>query len=123
MSDGVILLAGGNINRYTKDEGSLFYHGGINGEASYCNGVMIIRPQVTVRGLVKAWKDEDNPSKRKYATFKIYDRKNSCNVETSCGPDSLSNYFQENKLPWEVSPAFLEQKCYIVSRRIQKNIL
>lgn len=36
---------------------------------------MIIRPQVTVRGLVKAWKDEDNPSKRKYATFKIYDRK------------------------------------------------
>ncbi|EPA8712714.1 hypothetical protein ACQ7UW_004785, partial [Escherichia coli] len=96
----------GNINRYTKDEGDLFYHGGINVEASYCNGVMIIRPQVTVRSLVKAWKDEDNPSKRKYATFKIYDRKNSCNVETSCGPDSISNYFQENKLPWEVSPAF-----------------
>lgn len=96
----------GNINRYTKDEGDLFYQGGINGEARYCNGVMIIRPQVTVRSLVKAWKDEDNPSKRKYTTFKIYDRKNSCNVETSCGPDSLSNYFQENKLPWGVSPLF-----------------
>lgn len=96
----------GDIKRYTKDEGELFYHGGINVEASYCNGVMIIPPQVTVRSLVKAWKDEDNPSKRKYATFKIYDRKNSCNVETSCGPDSISNYFQANKLPWEVSPAF-----------------
>ncbi|MFP1879453.1 hypothetical protein [Lonsdalea quercina] len=96
----------GKINRYKKDEVELFYHGGVDNEASYCNGVMIVRPQITMRGLVKAWKDEENPSKRKYATFKIYDRKNNCNVETSCSPDDLSNYFQKSELPWEVSPAF-----------------
>lgn len=96
----------GNVNRYSKDAVDLFYHGGVDGEASYCNGAMIVRPQVTVRSLVKAWKDEENPSNRKYATFKIFDRKNDCNVETSCGPGSLSNYFQKSDLPWEISPAF-----------------
>lgn len=95
-----------NVNRYSKDEVDLFYHGEADGGASYCNGAMIVRPQVTVRGLVKAWKDDEDPSKRKYATFKIFDRKNDCNVETSCGPGSLSNYFQESDLPWEISPAF-----------------
>ncbi len=96
----------GNVNRYSKDEVDLFYHGGVDGGASYCYGAMIVRPQVTVRSLVKAWKDEENPSKRKYATFKIFDRKNDCSVETSCGPGSLSNYFQKSVLPWEISPAF-----------------
>lgn len=95
-----------DIKRCDKAEVDLFYHGGVDGEASYCNGAMIVRPQVTLRGLVKAWKDEENPSKRKYVTFKIFDRKNNCNVETSCGPDSLSNYFQKSNLPWEISPAF-----------------
>ncbi len=96
----------GNVTRYSKDEVDLFYHGGVDGGASYCNGAMIVRPKVTVRGLVKAWKDEENPSKRKYATFKIFDRKNDCNAEISCGPGSLSNYFQNSDLPWEISPAF-----------------
>lgn len=96
----------GDINRYNKEEEGLFYHGGINSEASYCNGVMIVRPQLSLRDLVKAWKDEENPSRRKYATFKIFDRKNNCNVETSCSPSSISNYFQKSELPWEVSPVF-----------------
>lgn len=95
-----------NISRYNKDEVDLFYHGGVNDEASYCNGTMIVRPEVTVRSLIKAWRDEKNPSKRKYTTFKIFDRKNSRNVEICCGPDSISNYFQESDLPWEISPAF-----------------
>ncbi|MBE5214760.1 hypothetical protein IG611_05345 [Pectobacterium sp. A535-S3-A17] len=96
----------GNINRYNKDEVEISYHGGVNGEASYCNGAMIVRPQVTIRSLIKVWKDEENPSKRKYVAFKIFDRKNNCNVETSCNPDFTSNYFQQSTLPWEVSPAF-----------------
>ncbi len=100
----------GDINRYNKEEEGLFYHGGINGEASYCNGVMIVRPQLSLRDLVKAWKDEENPSRRKYATFKIFDRKNNCNVETSCSPSSISNYFQKSELPWEVSPVFFRSE-------------
>ena len=67
---------------------------------------MIVRPQISINDLVSAWKNEENPSSRKYATFKIYDRKNDLNVETSCAPEFLSNYFQPSDLPWEISPAF-----------------
>jgi hypothetical protein len=96
----------GEIKRYNRDNTDLFYHGGTDGQGSYCNGAMIVRPQVSVDDLVSAWRDEENPSRRKYATFKIYDRKNELNVETSCAPDFLSNYFQRSNLPWEISPVF-----------------
>lgn len=96
----------GEIKRYNRDNTDLFYHGGTNGQGSYCNGAMIVRPQVSVDDLVSAWRDEENPSRRTYATFKIYDRKNDLNVETSCAPDFLSNYFQQSNLPWEISPVF-----------------
>ncbi len=96
----------GDVRGYERDEIDLHYHGGVNGQGSYCNGVMVIRPSVTVADLVREWKAEDDPSKRKYATFKIYDRKNNVNVETSCAPRFLSNYFQKSDLPWEISPAF-----------------
>lgn len=96
----------GEINRYNREETDLFYHGGTNQQGSYCNGAMIVRPQLSVDDLVHAWKEEENPSNRKYATFKIFDRKNGVNVETSCAPEFLSNYFQKSNLPWEISPAF-----------------
>ncbi len=96
----------GEIQRYSRSHVDLCYHGGVNGQGSYCNGVMVVRPQVTVADLVREWKAEDDRSKRKYATFKIYDRKNGVNVETSCAPEYLANYFQESELPWEISPAF-----------------
>lgn len=92
--------------RYEKNTVDLHYHGGFEREASYCNGVMVIHPSVTVANLIREWKAQDDPSKRKYATFKIYDRKNDINLETSCAPQFLSNYFQESDLPWEISPAF-----------------
>lgn len=96
----------GEIKRYNRSYLDLCYHGGVNGQGSYCNGVMVVRSQVTVADLVREWKTEDDHSKRKYATFKIYDRKNCVNVETSCAPDCLANYFQQSDLPWEISPAF-----------------
>lgn len=96
----------GEIRRYERDTVDLHYHGGVDAEASYCNGVMVIHPSVTVADLVREWKAQDDPSKRKHATFKIYDRKNDVNLETSCAPQFLSNYFQKSDLPWEISPAF-----------------
>jgi hypothetical protein len=55
---------------------------------------------------VQAWKDEESGANHQYATFKIFDRKNNRNVETSCAPGSITNYFTKNDLPWEISPAF-----------------
>ena len=96
----------GEINRYCREENDLFYHGGVDGQGSYCNGAFVVRPRVTVDELVQAWKDEENNTNRCYVKFKIYDRKNGVNVETSCGPEFISNYFQKSELPWEISPAF-----------------
>jgi hypothetical protein len=96
----------GKLAHYSKSEIDLYYHGGSDGRCSYCNGVKIVRPQVTVAELIKRWKLEDDHTNRKYASFKIYDRKNDINVETSCAPEFLSNYFQKSELPWEISPAF-----------------
>ena len=96
----------GEISYYNRGAIDLFYHGGTDGQGSYCNGAFIVRPKVTIDDLVQAWKDEEANTNRSYATFKIYDRKNDVNVETSCAPDFLSNYFQHSELPWEISPAF-----------------
>lgn len=91
----------------------MFYHGGKDGQGSFVNGAIIIRSKATVDQLVQAWKDEEDPKKLQYATFKIYDRKNKSNVETSCAPEFLSNYFQESDLPWEVSPAFFRPEVLL----------
>lgn len=96
----------GKIEYYTKDQKDLYYHGGFDGQGSFCNGVIVVRSKATVEKLIKEWKDEEDLSKRKYATFKIYDRKNNLNIETSCAPECLSNYFQNSQLPWAISPAF-----------------
>jgi len=93
-----------HIDRRAPD---LFYHGGGIHNASYVNGRMIVRSTITVQDLVAEWEEESDPQrKREYATFKIFDRKNSREVETSCAPEFLSNYFQESDLPWEISAAF-----------------
>jgi hypothetical protein len=96
----------GDHPRLQHREPDLFYNGGNNGNASYVNGRMIVRSTVPLEQLIEEWKEESNPTKREYATFKIFDRKNNVEVETSCGPGFLSNYFQKSDLPWEISPAF-----------------
>jgi len=62
---------------------------------------MVVRSTVSLEQLIDEWKEESNPTKREYATFKIFDRKNKIEVETSCAPEFLSNCFQESELPWE----------------------
>jgi len=84
----------------------LFYNGGSGAGASYVNGRMVCRPAITLADLTAEWKREQDGSDRRYASFKIHDRKNNSNVETSCSPEHLSNYFQKSDLPWEISPAF-----------------
>lgn len=74
--------------------------------ASYANGIMILRPNVSVDQLVQEWKDAEDDSKKKYATFKIIDWKNQHQIETSCGPSYLPNYFEKSNKPFEISPAF-----------------
>lgn len=92
------------IDRKTPD---LFYHGGSIENASYVNGRMIVRSAIPLQQLIDEWKEESSPTRKKeYVAFKIFDRKNNIEVETSCAPDFLSNYFQRSDLPWEISPAF-----------------
>lgn len=97
----------GEHPRIERNAPDLFYHGGSIGNASYVNGRMIVRSTISLQRLIDEWKDESNPTKvKEYASFKIFDRKNNLEVETSCAPQFLSNYFQKSELPWEISPAF-----------------
>jgi len=84
----------------------LFYNVGHSANASYVNGCMILRANVTVDELIQQWRDEEDPKNKQYATFKIQDWKNHRSVETSCAPEFLSNYFTESDKPYEISPAF-----------------
>ncbi|WP_439869596.1 hypothetical protein ACTACT_19555 [Pseudomonas syringae] len=96
----------GGVKTLHSDNPDLYYHHGLCTVGSFCNGVMVLRPSITVASLVKQWEMEEDRASRRYADFKIYDRKNGRNVETSCSPECLSNYFEDSELPWEISPAF-----------------
>lgn len=97
----------GDHSRIERKAPDLFYHGGSIENASYVNGRMILRSSIPLQQLVDEWEEESNPSREKeYAIFKILDRKNQVEVETSCAPEFLSNYFEKSDLPWEISPAF-----------------
>ena len=101
-------FGGWNQERQSSEKSApdLFYNVGRSVNASYANGIMILRPNVTVEQLVQAWKDEEDESKKQYATFKIIDWKNKRQIEISCGPGHLSNYFEKSDKPFEISPAF-----------------
>ena len=83
-----------------------FRYRSVPGHASYADGHIILRSCLTAVDLANQWMAEEDVSKRKYATFKIIDRKNKKPVETSCSPQHINNYFTESNLPWEISPAF-----------------
>ena len=73
---------------------------------SYAFGHLVLHTDLTENDLIEEWKSEEDASMKQYASFKIFDPKNSRLVETSCGPDHIVNYFTESVLPWEISPAF-----------------
>jgi len=91
----------------------LFYTVGVAGSASYANGCMIVRSAVTVDDLVQQWRDEEDPKRKQYASFKIHDWKNKRLIETSCAPEFLSNYFQQSDKPFEISPTFFRPEVLI----------
>lgn len=97
----------GEHSRFDHAVPDLFYHGGKIGNASYVNGRMIVRSSISLQQLIDEFKEETHPTEeKKYVSYKIFDRKNNVEVETSCAPDCLSNYFEESERPWEISPAF-----------------
>lgn len=85
---------------------NLFYKHGHSKDASYVHGFLISASPISHESIVQAFREEVEGHPKQYATFKIFDRKNDKQVETSCAPDAISNYYQKNDLPWEVSPAF-----------------
>ncbi len=78
----------------------------IPNHASYANGHIVLRTSMSENDLVEKWKAEEDTSTKRYASFKILDRKNKRLIETSCGPGHIVNYFTDSDLPWEISPAF-----------------
>lgn len=94
-------------HRINRDAEDLFFHGGGTANASYVNGAMVVRTQVTVSTLEDEWRLEFGRDKEKsYAKFKIHDRKNDRDLETSCSPKHIVSYFEKSELPWHISPAF-----------------
>ena len=93
---------------------NLYYrNGAIPGHASYAFGHIVLHTDLTEDDLIKGWQDEDDTTKKQYASFKIIDRKNDRFVETSCGPDHIVNYYTKSDLPWEISPAFFKSEVLI----------
>lgn len=68
---------------------------------------MIVRSPVSVADLEEEWRKEfSGDEEKQYAVFKIYDRKNDREVETSCSPKHIVSYFERSDLPWHISPVF-----------------
>ena len=85
----------------------LFYRSGvIPSHASYAYGHIVLRTELSEDDLIEEWKAEEDSSTKQHASFKIFDRKNNRQVETSCGPEHIVSYFAESDLPWTISPAF-----------------
>ncbi len=103
-----------NATRQSHDAPDLFYHSGIvPKQASFINGFLICRTELTEVDLIAEWEAEEDQSKKQYATFKIFDRKNGRLVETSCSPQHIVNYFTKSDLPWEISPAFFKPEVLV----------
>jgi hypothetical protein len=94
--------------RETRDSPDLFYTVGVmHGHASFANGRFIVRPTMTIEEIIADRARANDPAARQFATFKIFDRKNDRQIETSCSPESIASYFETGSpLPWHISPAF-----------------
>ena len=90
------------------------HHGVIPNHASYANGHIVCHTSLTENDLIRNWEAEEDRSKKQYASFKFFDRKNNCLAETPCGPHHTVSYFNEtSNLPWEISPAFFRPEVLL----------
>ncbi|MGU3662135.1 hypothetical protein [Methylobacterium fujisawaense] len=85
----------------------LFYHTGVQPDASFANGVLIVRPLLTVDMMIEHSKQRYGNDAKQYAVFKAQDWKNDRLAEISCAPSSLASYFDKGSpLPFQTTPAF-----------------
>lgn len=91
------------------EEDDLYYHRGIETDASFANGVIILRPSLTKEKLIEKAKRSWNDPDKQYAIFKALDWKNQKLAEVSCAPTALASYFEKDSpLPFQVTPAFFK---------------
>src|SRR4051812_337400 len=90
-------------------EGDLHHQSGVQSQASFVNGVLIVRPLFTKEAMIAKARREWDGTDKEYATFKAHDWKNNRLTETSCAPSALASYFDKGSpLPFQTTPAFFQ---------------
>ena len=90
-------------------EGDLFYHFGVQSDASFVNGVFIVRSILTKDMMIAKNRRDWDDSDKQYAVFKAHDWKNDRLAEISCAPSALASYFEKDSpLPFQTTPAFFK---------------
>ena len=93
--------------RYEHEERDIYFSSyTVPDDFSVVRGHMVYRTAVTKSSLVLPRQDREDNEKDQYETFTIHDFKNNQIVDSSCSPDSISNYFEKSDLPYYTSPAF-----------------
>ena len=87
----------------------LAYHTGIQADASFANGALVVRPILTKQMIIadnsRRWTDAN----KQYATFKANNWKKGELAEISCAPTALASYFEKDSpLPFQTTPAFFK---------------
>ena len=104
----------GKAKSITHSSNDIYYeHRYIQSTLSVVTGYVVHRSNLTKENLLSEWKAKQNDEPKKYASFKIHDRKNGKYIETSCSPNDIVNYFDESDLPWEISPAFFDPEVLV----------
>ena len=105
----------GSFNRWPNPESVryadtyLYYQGGIqDGSGSFVNGQFIFLPRVTKCDIVRRYKEQRHPKKRRYVKFKVFELKSKQLIEASCDPKKTSNYFQKDS-------NFAHWNCHLLS--------
>jgi hypothetical protein len=101
----------------------LFYHGGVQANGSYANGILIVRPLLTKEMLIAKANGNGRRDGKKYAMFKAQDWKHNTLAEISCAPSALASYFEKDSdLPFQLTPAFLGRRSCKNIKLILKSI-
>lgn len=85
--------------------GDLVARGQLTGTGGYWRGAQHVRRTDTDERLTKMLLGEPLDAKQ-YESFIVYDWKNNRVCEWSSDPSQLGNFFKQNDLPFELSPAF-----------------